>query len=275
MVLDQRPKSILTKNRMTLKSLFPTFGPGITKVWLRNFLHFKYSFGLSIIWIVLEPVFYLSAIGYGLGSFVPNIEGKTYAEFFFPGLIATTVMMVAVLESTYNCFSKLAQSKIYSSLLLAPIGINELVWGEIFWCASKAMLGAFVTSFVAYIFGAFDSVYIFPGFLVLFLISLTFAALGLWVTSLATNYDSFIYLTSGFIVPIGLFSGTYFPLENLNVFLKTLAFFSPLTHGVYALRMLLYEEINWMAFAFNVFFLFILTVIFAGLAYRGLKKRLL
>ncbi|MGE0631704.1 MAG: ABC transporter permease, partial [Pseudobdellovibrionaceae bacterium] len=78
----------------------PQSGPGVREVWHRNFLYFRYSWKVSVFWIILEPLFYLGAIGYGLGAFVSNIQGISYVDWFFPGLLCSTAMMVSFFEGT-------------------------------------------------------------------------------------------------------------------------------------------------------------------------------
>lgn len=219
---------------------------GAWKVWLRNWLYFKKTFLVSVFWIVLEPIFYLGAIGFGLGAFISTIQGMTYIEFFFPALLCSTVMMVSFFESTYGCYTKLTHQKTYSTIMLTPVGPEEIVIGEVFWAATKGFFGAIGVSVVAIFFGLIQGPEVLVALPVLFVLSFVFASFGMLMTSVAKNYDSFIFSTSGIIVPMSLLSGTYFPLEQLPLGFQYVAYAFPLTHGVAAVRGILTQNFEWV-----------------------------
>ncbi len=216
--------------------VMPAVNSGAFRVWSRNFLYFRKTLLVSLFWIVLEPVIYLGAIGFGLGAFVSNMGGMSYIEFFFPALLASTAMMVAFFEATYGNYTKLTHQKTYSTIMLTRVGPEEIVAGELLWAASKGFFGVMGVTVVALFFGLVDSYRIFLALPILFLLSGVFSCLGMIFTSIARNYDSFIYSTSGLIVPMSLLSGTYFPLEHLPDGLRYAAYVFPLTHGVAAVR---------------------------------------
>src|SRR4051795_7437444 len=83
----------------------------LTGVWLRNFLYFKQNLLGSFFWIVVEPLLYLLAIGWGVGRYVGEVNGTPYIHYFFPALLATSGMFVAFFESAYGTFTKLTRQK--------------------------------------------------------------------------------------------------------------------------------------------------------------------
>lgn len=261
---------------MKLRDYFsiPKFDDGALKVWQRNFLYFKKTWLVSIFWIVLEPVIYLGAIGFGLGSFVNNMGGMSYIEFFFPALLSTTAMLVAFFEGTYGNYTKLTHQKTYATIMLTRIGPEEIVAGELLWAASKGFFGVMGVTVVAIFFGLIDSYRILLALPVLFLLSALFSCIGMIFTSIARNYDSFIYSTSGLIVPMSLLSGTYFPLEQLPSGLRYVAYVFPLTHGVAAVRGILHHG-NWMWIVAHILVLLIATWIAMNISFRRLRKKLL
>lgn len=216
-----------------------TINYGFKKIWHRNFLQFKKTWLHSAFWIVIEPVVYLAAIGWGLGTYVTNINNQSYLEFYLPGLLAMTSMFVAFFEGTYNNFTKLTHSKIYSTFLLSKISPDEIYYGEILWVATKSFISVISVSIFAFIFDILDTVRIFPALLILFIISLLFASLSMIAMSLAKDYESFVYSISGFIIPMSLIAGTYFPVTALHGFFQVIAYLLPLTHGVSAVRLVL------------------------------------
>ncbi|MGE5086056.1 MAG: ABC transporter permease [Bacillota bacterium] len=261
---------------MKLKECFsiPKFNSGALKVWQRNFLYFKKTWLVSIFWIVLEPVIYLGAIGFGLGAFVNNMGGMSYIEFFFPALLSTTAMLVAFFEATYGNYTKLTHQKTYATIMLTRVGPEEIVAGELLWAASKGFFGVMGVTLVAIFFGLIDSYRILLALPVLFLLSALFSCVGMIFTSIARNYDSFIYSTSGLIVPMSLLSGTYFPLEQLPSSLRYVAYLFPLTHGVAAVRGILHNG-NWVWIAVHIAILLVATWIAMNVSFIRLRKKLL
>lgn len=252
----------------------PQVSKSAYKVWQRNFLYFKKNIGTSFFWIIFEPVVYLSAIGFGLGSFVNQMNGVSYIEFFFPALLSTTAMMVSFFEGTYGNFTKLTHQKTYTTIMLTKVGPDDIVIGELLWSASKAFIGVCGVIFIASFFGLVDSFRIIVALPVLFLIAWLFSCLAMIMTSLAVNYDSFIYATSGFIMPMSLLSGTYFPIDQLPGFVRFLSYLSPLTHGVSAVRAIIKGEYNQWIFL-HIFILAILGYIAMQFAIHRIKNKIL
>ncbi len=253
---------------------WPKLGRGIIPVWKRNYLYFRYSFVVSLFWTVLEPLFYLGAIGYGLGAFISNIEGGSYVEFYFPALLSSTAMMISFFESTYGSFTKMTHQKTYQTILLAPISPSEILLGETLWCACKGFLGVLGVTLVAAGFGLVNTFWIIPALGVLFLQCWAFASFGLLVSSLARNYDSFIYATSGLIVPMSLISGTYFPLAHFPEWIQKLAYILPLTHGVAAVRNLLGGHPHWQVLL-NVIYLIVFSMIILNWACARMTRKII
>lgn len=242
------------------------------QVWRRNFLFFRKTFLVSVFWTVLEPTMYLLAIGFGLGRFVEQIENLTFIEFYYPGLLASTAMMVSYFESTYPNYTKLIYQKTFSTMLLTPLNPDQILFGEILWGATKGFIGVCGVIFVSLFFGLFK-VHIFMALPILFLLCLVFSAFGLIMTSTAKNYDSFIFSTSGLIIPMSLISGTYFSIQNAPALVKGLAQILPLTHAVTLTRTLLYrkfENINFISIIVLLFYFLILTYFARKVFYKKL-----
>lgn len=234
------------------------------QVWLRNFLFFRKTFLVSLFWTILEPLMYLVAIGFGLGRFVEQIENLTFIEFYYPGLLASTAMMVSYFESTYPNYTKLTYQKTFVTMLLTPLNPNQILFGEILWGATKGFIGVCGVIIVSMFFGLFK-LQILLSLPILFLLCLVFSAFGLIMTSTAKNYDSFIFSTSGLIIPMSLISGTYFSIQNVPSLVKGLAQILPLTHAVSLIRTILYRKLETSDFIslFVLIFYFAISVYFA------------
>ncbi|MCE3009610.1 MAG: ABC transporter permease [Proteobacteria bacterium] len=253
----------------------PSVAAGIRHVWNRNFLAFKKSWLVSAFWILLEPTFFLLAIGYGLGSFVPTIQGLSYADFFYPALLCTTSMMVSFFECSYANFAKLNYQKTYSTMILSPLRPQEIVLGEIFWGATKGFFSVLGVTVVATIAGHDLNSGIFGAWLILLINSVVFSALGMIIISLVRNYDGIVYPTSGFIIPMSLFSGTYYPLEQLPELLRYLSYLFPLTHSVALVRTLVTGgSLEWYH-GLQVLFLLSLAVLLTLTAIQRIQKKII
>jgi lipooligosaccharide transport system permease protein len=246
----------------------------VSQVWSRNYSQFKRTWVISLFWAILEPIFMLTALGYGLGSLVPTVEGKSYVEFFFPGLICSSSMLIAFFASTYDVFSKLTHQRLFQTQILTPIEPREIVIGEVLWAASKGLFSAVGISVVASFFGLTETLRIFPALLMIFLSCLVFASFGMLVSTYVRNFDEIIFPTSGFIIPMSLLSGVYFPIDQLPYGLQYAVYIFPLTHSVRAVRALVLQGFDWWMLA-NIFYLIVLVLFLMRLSIRRLSRKLL
>lgn len=245
----------------------------IYRVWLRNFIIFRRTWMISLFWIVLEPLFMLTAMGFGLGTYIRTMGGLSYVEFFFPALLCSSAMMVSFFEGTYGSFTKLSYSKVYSAQLISPVTISELILGELFWGATKGTLSCLGIIIIGSFFGLVQNAWIFPAIPVMFLTAWIFTTFGMVVTSYVHNFDQIIYPTSGLIVPMSLFSGTFFPLTNLNIALRSLILISPLTHSVDVVRTLLVTGFEYRLLV-NLGVLAVIALVLTRYAIVRMTKRL-
>lgn len=252
---------------------FSPVGFGTFRVWQRNFLYFRYKVVSSFFWIIFEPSLYLLAFGKGLGNLVAPIGKQSYLAFLFPALLANTAMMVAFFECSYGSFTRLTHQKTYSTIMLSPLLPSEIAFGDLIWGTSKGLFSVFGVAVVGSFMGLVQSWLFLWACLILLLICFLFAALGLVVASYARDYDSFIYATSGFIIPMTLISGTYFPLSELPFYLQYLAWLLPLTHGVAAVRQVLAGNVDgWTVM--NLGILLIMAVLVTNWGVRRIDRRI-
>ncbi len=230
----------------------PTGGPGpLASAWAtvwrarrmveRNILVYRHQW-IIIVSGAFEPIFYLLGLGLGLGALidtVPLADGRSvpYAAFVAPALVATAAMNGAVFETIFNVFFKLNYAKTYDGVLATPIGINEIAIGEMLWALMRAALYA-VAMFVIMV--AMGLVLSPLGLLIVptaLLVAAAFAAAGLAGTSYLRTVNDFDIPLGLIVMPMFLFSGTCFPIENvLPGWLVTIISFTPLYHGIELLR---------------------------------------
>lgn len=211
------------------------------KVWYRDFLVWTRYWWTSLIGGLGEPVLYFLAMGYGLGSFVQNIQGYPYVQFLAPGLICSTIMHSASFETTYSSYTRMAIQKTYHSIAVTPINVGEVIAGEILWGATKAMLSGTIMLLAVLVMGILPKEHLSNlVFLVPLLVveAILFSALGMLMTSFANDYDFFTYYFTLGLEPMFLFSGTFFPLTSLPPLVQKAAFILPLVHPVAIARSL-------------------------------------
>ena len=210
------------------------------RVWQRNFDVYRLNWKISFIPPLLEPVFYILAFGVGLAVMVGDFEvqGRTlgYTSFIAPALVAVAVMYNAFFETTYNSFVRMYYQKTFDALLATPLNLEEIILGELLWAATKGLIATLLMGLMLSLFGLFS----YPGALLLPLLAvlggLFFAALGMICTALVPTIEMFNLPIFLGITPMFLFSGTFFPLQNLPGWAQVVAQFLPLTHLVALVR---------------------------------------
>ncbi len=209
----------------------------------RNIMVYRHQW-IIIFSGVFEPIFYLVGIGLGLGAIIREVplangEVVAYAAFVAPALVATAAMNGAVFETIFNVFFKLNYAKTYDGVLATPMGITEIAIGEMLWALMRAALYA-VAMFVIMLFmGLILSplgILMIPAAL---LVAAAFAAAGLAGTSYLRTVNDFDVPMGLIVMPMFLFSGTFFPIEGaLPAWLVSIIQFTPLYHGINLIRSL-------------------------------------
>lgn len=183
-----------------------------------------------------EPVIYLIGLGIGLGFFVRRIEGMSYIQFIAPGLLASTAMFGASFETTYNSFIRMKFQKTYDAVLATPLGIEDVIVGEILWGTTRGYLNALMFLAVITVLGLVRSPWALLLIPFLLLFAALFAIIGMLFTALVSNILLFNYYFTLFITPIFIFSGIFYPITTLPLWAQRMAWFTPLYHVVIACR---------------------------------------
>lgn len=206
----------------------------------RNILVYRHQW-IIIVSGVFEPIFYLVGIGFGVGGIVETVEltnGREvpYAAFVAPALVATAAMNGAVFETIFNVFFKLNYAKTYDGVLATPMGITEIAIGEMIWALMRAALYAvamFVIMVVAGLVLSPLGILMIPAAL---LVAAAFAAAGLAGTSYLRTVNDFDVPMGLIVMPMFLFSGTFFPVDALPAPIPAIVQLTPLYHGINLIR---------------------------------------
>jgi lipooligosaccharide transport system permease protein len=206
------------------------------RVWQRHFTVYRKLYKSSIALNFAEPAMYLAALGLGLGSLVSTIEGKPYIEYLAPGIVASSAMFAAAYECSYGTYVRMTYQKTFDAILATPIGLDDLVAGEILWGATKSLLYGSIIIIVIYAFGLVESPLVILALPLIFVSGIIFAGISVMYAALVPGIDYFNYYFTLFMTPMFLFSGIFFPLENLHPVATKIAFFTPLYHMVNVTR---------------------------------------
>ncbi|MFH1559799.1 MAG: ABC transporter permease [Chloroflexota bacterium] len=244
------------------------------RVWQRNRDVFLRLWKTEVGGIVAEPVVILTALGFGLGAYVEDINGKSYGEFVAPGIIASYAMFHAVFECTYSTYLRMETHRIFDGIIVTPISVEDLVLGEIAWGATRSALTATAILGFTYILGLVSSPWAILIIPVSFIVGLMFASIAITVTALVPYINSLNSFFTLFITPMWFFSGVFFPLSQLPSPLPTLAWFLPLTSSARLVRGLAFGELDWdLLGSFLVMMGFL--AFFLVLALRMMRRRLI
>ncbi len=210
------------------------------RVWQRNFSVYRRTWKISFLPPLIEPLLYILAFGVGLAVMVGEVDyaGQqlSYTGFIAPALVSVAVMYNAFFETTYNSFVRMYYQKTFDALLATPLNLEEIILGEMLWAATKSVIAASLMGLVIALCGLLE----FPGSLLLIPLALLggllFAAIGMICTALVPGIETFNLPIFLGITPMFLFSGTFFPLQNLPGWAQSLAQVLPLTHLVALIR---------------------------------------
>jgi hypothetical protein len=137
----------------TSVSRLPKLTYRVWTVWHRNFDVFMKTWHVNFLPSLIEPILYLLAFGFGLGTFVTNIEGISYIQWIAPGLVAITVMYGAFFECTYGSFVRMYFQRTFDAIIATPINVEEVIAGELLWGATRATFNSAIVLAVVAAFG--------------------------------------------------------------------------------------------------------------------------
>ncbi len=227
--------------------------PPAVRVLEHQLVAYRRAWRGSVVSSFCTPVLFLAAMGLGLGSYVDkghggtgaaSLGGASYLVFLAPGLLAATAAQVATAESTYPVMGGFRWQRYFHAAVATPIRSGDIVVGWLTWEAFRLFLTVTVFLGVSALFGAVrtpSAVLAIPAAV------LTGLAFGAPITAYAATRDSdasFAALLRFGVLPLFLFSGTFFPIAQLPAAVRPLAYVTPLWHGVDLCRRLAMGDIS-------------------------------
>ncbi|WP_448624624.1 ABC transporter permease [Geodermatophilus sp. URMC 64] len=251
---------------------------GATAFCAHRLTAYRHYWRSSLISSVLEPALFLAAMGLTLGVLVdrgPGLPGGlSYLAFLAPGLLAAAAMQTGTFESTYPVLGAIKWDKTYEAVLATPTAVGDLLVGHLLYVAFRVTTAAALFLAVLVLFGAADSPLVVLAVPAALLTGLAFAAP---VTALAGRLESdtgFAALQRFLIVPMFLFSGTFFPVSQLPVFFEWVAYATPLWHGVALARGLALGTLEPGPALLHTGYLLLWIAVGIALAARTFRRRL-
>ena len=249
------------------------YSGNVRAVMERAFLSLK-----SNNWVVFfsgffEPVLYLASMGLGLGALVGDVAGPDgtpvpYGMYLAPALLAVSAMNGAIYDSTWNVFFKLRYAKTYQTMLSTRLGPLDVALGEIAMALLRGLIyavGFLIVMTVAGLVTSWTALLMIPGAL---LVALGFASLGMAVTSWMKTFQHMDWVQI-VLMPMFLFSATFFPLAVYPEPIQWVIRVFPLWHAVEMMRALAVGALSW-ATAGHVLYFVVMAGVGVWLAARRL-----
>lgn len=246
------------------------------ELWLARF---RRNWRGTSTYTLVGPLFYLGAMGAGVGSLVTredaaSLGGVSYLAFIAPGLVAATAMQTAGAEASWPVMGAVRWMRVYHAQVAAPLRVPDVFHGHVLWMLSRVAMTSAAMLLAATVLGVADSA-LTP--LALPAATLTGAAFATPIAAWAVTQEGdsmFSVLFRLGITPMFLFSGTFFPVETLPAGLRAVAYLTPLWHGADLCRDLMLGGARPLASLGHVAYLGAFTVAGLVAGRRTYAKRL-
>jgi lipooligosaccharide transport system permease protein len=246
------------------------------RFWLVNY---RRTWKGTIYSSVLSPVLYLGAMGVGLGKLVDqhgtsSLGGVSYLAFLAPGLMAAAGMQTAIGESTYPVYGSVKWLKTYHAAISTPLRPADLFHGHLYFTTLRLIMNSAMFLVVMAAFGAIQSAWALACLPATVLTGLAFATPIEAYAMTVTKESSFTIIFRFGMIPLFLFSGTFFPVTQLPAAIRPLAYITPLWHGVALCRSLSLGNAQLGACALHVGYLVAVSALGIAWGNRTYRRRL-
>lgn len=232
-------------------------------------------------WLVIlsgfvEPVLYLLSFGFGIGQLIGDLQDGngnpvSYAAFIAPALLATSAMNGAIYDSTWNVFFKMHFGKIYQVMLSSSMGPLDVALGEIVWALLRGLIYALGFMAIVTPLGLVTNWLALLAIPAAVLIAFGFASMGMAVTSYMKNFAQMNWVNF-FLLPMFLFSGTFFPVSVYPAWIQSIVMALPLWQGVEMVRSLMLGIVDLALLGHVAYFV---LMIIGGLIFTTLRLKTL
>ncbi|MGH2862370.1 MAG: ABC transporter permease [Solirubrobacteraceae bacterium] len=249
------------------------------RYWLKLY---RRTWRSTIVISVVNPMLFLLGIGVGLGHLVnlshaansAPLDGVSYADFFAPGLLAASAMQTAFVECGGRVTAAAGWAGSYRAAATTPLEPDEIMAGHMLFAAFRLATSSAAFIVVMEVFGVtqgWRGLVVWPAAL---LTGLAFAApLAAWTVTLR-SYTKVNSLFRFVIMPMYMFSGTFFALSQLPHGIRLIAQVLPLAQGVDLCRSLSLGSASPAAAFGHAAYLLVLVLAGVTLARVNYRRRL-
>ncbi|MCT2586832.1 ABC transporter permease [Actinophytocola gossypii] len=239
---------------------------------------YRRNWRATVVSSVVQPVLFLLALGFGLGSQVRPTEatgGLEYVVYLAPALLVATAAQIGAFESTYPVLSSFKWQQTYLAIAATPVSPGQILAGHLTWIGVRLGGSGAVYLLVAAVLGVLTG----PGVLVTLLVAvLTGLAVAAPITAYAATIESegqqFNAIFRFVVMPMTLFAGAFFPIEQLPAWIRPVAWITPVWHGTELGRGVVFGGLEWLPALGHLAFLLALFAAGAALATRNYRRRL-
>ena len=233
-------------------------------MWLREMKKF-FRNRSRLVGALGQPLLFLLALGYGLGSVFQAAGQGNYIEFLAPGIIGMSIIFGSVFNGMSLIWDR--QFGFLKETLVAPVSRTAIMFGRTLGGATTAAFqGVVVLTITLFVgFHPYNWALVIPAILVMLLIGLLFNAVGLLGGALFSDFQGFQLIMNFVVMPLFFLSGSLFPLQGAPAALQWIARFDPLAYGIDAMRALLINTTLWGA-GLDIGILAAVSIVFLGLA---------
>ena len=234
----------------------------------------------SVFSAFLSPLLYLASLGFGLGSLVDRgsgravLDGVPYARFVAPGLLAATAVQVGVGEATYPVLGAVVWQRGYLAMIATPVRVLDVLVGHATFIVLRMLVAVGAFAVVAALLGALPWTALAVGVPVAVLCGLAHVPAVMAYSVRQENDAGFAVVFRLVLVPMFLFSGTFFPVEQLPPAVRPLAWVTPLWHGTDAVRGLVLGRTDVLLLTGHLAYLLVWTGAGLALARHHYRRRL-
>jgi lipooligosaccharide transport system permease protein len=243
------------------------------RLWQRNRDVFFRLWHSEAPGMIVEPILILVAMGLGLGAYVGLINGQEYIEFVAPGIVASYAMFAATFECTYGTFFRMEEQKTFDAIIATPLNVEDVVAGEIFWGATRALMTGTVILAIEVAFQLVHSPWVLLIPLVCFLQGIMFSSIAVFFSSIVPSFYSFNHFFTLFVTPMFFFSGVFFPLTQFPEIIQNLSWIAPLTPVVIINRALFHGEFHINVLG-SLALIVAIAVVFFAISLVTMRRRL-
>ena len=227
---------------------------------------------------LLNPLLYLAALGVGLGTIVDRSQnapgGVPYLDFIAPGLLAAAAMQTAAVEASWPVMGAIKWTRTYFAMTATPLGERDVLIGHQLFVITRVLTASTAYLLTVAAFGAVNS---WLGLLAIPVAVLIGTAFSMPIAAYAATRDSdasFPPIFRFVIVPMFLFSGTFFPVSQMPLAFELAAYVTPIWHGVELCRQLTLGTVEPFAVAGHLAYLLAWSVGGFLAARRAYRRRL-